>query len=117
MSWFNHLTFFHRSTLEPSVSRELDMLASEDRFPNHTFNDDGSPIEAEVVQELRDAYLAEQITFEWRQGDLLLLDNMLVAHGRGPFKGPRQVRVAMARPYKWVDVQVRDVSELAGALA
>jgi hypothetical protein len=29
----------------------------------------------------------------------MMLDNMLAAHARAPFKGPRKVVVAMAEPY------------------
>jgi len=33
--------------------------------------------------------------FPWQKGDLLLIDNFLVAHGRMPYKGPRRILVAI----------------------
>ncbi|CAM5231048.1 hypothetical protein SANTM175S_04757 [Streptomyces antimycoticus] len=33
---------------------------------------------------------------DWHTGDLLLIDNMLVAHGRRPYTGTRRVLVAMS---------------------
>ncbi len=36
--------------------------------------------------------------FPWRAGDLLIVDNMLAAHGRAPFRGPRKILFAMAEP-------------------
>ncbi len=33
--------------------------------------------------------------FEWRAGDLLVVDNVLAAHGRMPFSGARRVLLAM----------------------
>ncbi len=30
-----------------------------------------------------------------------MLDNMLVAHGRAPFVGPRKIAVAMTEPIDW----------------
>jgi alpha-ketoglutarate-dependent taurine dioxygenase len=35
------------------------------------------------------------VRFTWEAGDVLLLDNMLAAHGRAAFSGQREVLVAM----------------------
>jgi alpha-ketoglutarate-dependent taurine dioxygenase len=32
----------------------------------------------------------------WEAGDLLMLDNLLAAHGRRPFSGERRIAVAMS---------------------
>jgi alpha-ketoglutarate-dependent taurine dioxygenase len=48
-----------------------------------------------VLEEVRATIKQEIRTFRWRQGDLLMLDNMLVCHGRMPFKGPRKILVSM----------------------
>ncbi|MEM9290623.1 MAG: TauD/TfdA family dioxygenase [Acidobacteriota bacterium] len=96
--WFNHATFFHPSTLPEAVREGLLELFPEDELPNHTAYGDGSPIEAETLEALRTAYHQETISFPWRKGDVLMLDNMLVAHGREPFEGSRQILTAMAGP-------------------
>jgi len=41
----------------------------------------------------------QRIVFPWLTGDVLMLDNMLTAHARDPFEGPRKVVVAMAQSY------------------
>jgi alpha-ketoglutarate-dependent taurine dioxygenase len=104
MVWFNHATFFHVST-RPAAIRDalLEQYAAED-LPATTFYGDGSPIEPEVLDALRTAYAAETVSFPWQQDDLLLLDNMMVAHGREPFSPPRQILVAMAEPKSWDDL-------------
>ena len=48
------------------------------------------------MEHLRAAYRAETVSFPWQKGDLLMLDNMLVAHGRAPYSGPREILVGMA---------------------
>jgi alpha-ketoglutarate-dependent taurine dioxygenase len=104
MVWFNHLTFFHVSTLPSHVRDALLAELGEQDLPNNTYYGDGSPIEPEVLQELRSIYQQETVSFPWQAGDILLLDNMMVAHGRSPFVGPRKVVVAMAEPRAWDDV-------------
>lgn len=97
-TWFNHATFFHVSTLEPPVYELLRKEFAEEDLPTNTFYGDGSQIEPSVLDELREAYLRETILFPWKQGDILMLDNMLTAHGRSSFSGPRRILVAMAEP-------------------
>ena len=41
------------------------------------------------------AYEACAVRFDWRRGDVVMLDNMLTAHARDPFEGPRKIVVAM----------------------
>jgi hypothetical protein len=36
------------------------------------------------------------VALPWQEGDIYMLDNMLVSHGRRPFGGPRKIAVAMA---------------------
>jgi len=96
--WFNHATFFHFSTLEPAVREALSLEFNEADLPTNTYYGDGTPFEPLVLDQLREIYRQETIRFQWLKGDLLLLDNMLVAHGRAPFTGPRQIVVAMSEP-------------------
>lgn len=95
--WFNHVTFFHISTLGAIGEMLLEELG-EENLPNNTYYGDGSPIEPEVLNEMREAYRAETVSFPWQKGDVMVLDNMLTAHGRAPFKGARKIVVGMAEP-------------------
>jgi alpha-ketoglutarate-dependent taurine dioxygenase len=96
-TWFNHLTFFNVSLLGQENAEAL-LSFGKDQLPNNTYYANGSDLEPAVLAELRSAYLAEQVSFRWRAGDILMLDNMLVAHGRQPFTPPREVVVGMAGP-------------------
>jgi alpha-ketoglutarate-dependent taurine dioxygenase len=96
--WFNHATFFHVSTLEPGIRETLLDGFAEADLPNNSYYGDGSRIEPEVMDHLRRAYEQELVAFSWHKGDILLLDNMLAAHGRAPYAGTRKILVAMAQP-------------------
>ena len=99
--WFNHATFFHVSTLPRALGESLVAELGEEELPNSTYYGDGSPIEPEVLDLLRAAYSEEMVEFPWERGDVLLIDNMLVAHGRASFEGPRRVLASMATPFPW----------------
>lgn len=100
MIWFNHATFFHVSTLEPLLRDALLADMAPEDVPTNSFYGDGSAIEDDVLAILRDAYRRPSTWFPWQSGDILLIDNMLTAHGRAPFTGSRQVLVAMAEPVR-----------------
>jgi alpha-ketoglutarate-dependent taurine dioxygenase len=104
MIWFNHATFFHISTL-PAVVREvlLNQFGEED-LPSNSFYGDGSVIEADVLDELREIYRQEKVLFRWQKGDILMLDNILVAHGREPFVGERSIAVGMTELFNRQDI-------------
>jgi alpha-ketoglutarate-dependent taurine dioxygenase len=94
--WFNHGTFYHVTTLPEPVRNEMITSFAEQDLPNQTYYGDGSPMEPEVLDQLRAAYLQSLYRFEWKRNDVLLLDNMLAVHARDPYMGARRVLVSMA---------------------
>jgi alpha-ketoglutarate-dependent taurine dioxygenase len=94
--WFNQAHSFHVSALAPEVRQSLLSLFKEDDLPSNAFYGDGSRIEDSVIKEICHVYREAAVCFAWQKGDLLMVDNMLVAHGRAPFTGPRRILVAMA---------------------
>jgi alpha-ketoglutarate-dependent taurine dioxygenase/acyl carrier protein len=104
VAWFNHATFFHITTLEPSMRDALLADFSEEDLPTNSYYGDGSSIEASVLEELREAYREEMVTFTWEAGSVVLLDNILTSHARTPFNGPRRILFAMAEPFTRTDI-------------
>ncbi|MFD8992137.1 TauD/TfdA family dioxygenase [Streptomyces goshikiensis] len=96
--WFNHATVFHVTTLPAVVRRGLLEMCGRENLPSNTYFGDGAEIPADVLDHLRSAYLASSTRFDYERDDVLLIDNMLTAHGREPFTGRRRVAVAMAEP-------------------
>jgi alpha-ketoglutarate-dependent taurine dioxygenase len=57
---------------------------------------DGSEIPIETIEHIREVIRSETIPHQWQTSDLLIVDNLLAAHGRRPFSGRRKIVLAMA---------------------
>jgi alpha-ketoglutarate-dependent taurine dioxygenase len=97
--WFNHVAFWHVSSLRDEVRELFAEEFGDGGWPYNTYYGDGGEIPDEAVAEVRRAYDEETVAFRWERGDLIVLDNMLVAHGRRPYAGERRVLVSMGDPY------------------
>jgi len=97
--WFNHAAFFHISAYAGPDRESLMAELGPDGMPYATTFGDGSEIPEQMVKEVLAAYHAEERRFAWQPDDLLMVDNMTVAHGRQPFTGARRILVAMVEPH------------------
>lgn len=94
--WFNQADGFHPSALDAETYASL--LAwhgSEDDFRLTVTFGDGTPIARDMLDEVRATIAAERTEHRWEAGDVVVLDNFLMAHGRAPFAGPRKIALAM----------------------
>lgn len=95
-AWFNHVAVFSEWTHEPELRDMLRAAWGDDGLPQNTYYGDGTPLGQAEVELLNRAYDEVTVAVRWQAGDLLLVDNLLCAHGREPFSGQRRVAVAMA---------------------
>ncbi len=93
--FFNQIQLHHISYLEPAVRNSLVDVLGIERVPRNVYFGDSSPIDDDTAAEIGALYEEMSVRFPWQNGDLLMLDNMLVAHARLPFVGPRKIVVAM----------------------
>lgn len=94
--WFNHAHLFHISNLDVDSRKYLVENVGIEYLPRNAFYGDGSPIEDAIVESIRELYNSAAVEFEWVQGDVLMVDNFLTAHGRAPYTGDRQILVSMS---------------------
>lgn len=94
--WFNQSDQWHPAGLGDETARELMKVLAPDDLPQSVTFADGSPIPDAYITQVRDRGLAAAVDVDWHPGDLLLIDNVLVGHGRRPYTGDRRVLVAMS---------------------
>jgi alpha-ketoglutarate-dependent taurine dioxygenase len=110
MVWFNQAHLFHVSALKPEIREYLLSSFREEDLPRNAYYGDGSPIDTSILEEIRRIYQDQSVIFPWREGDVLMLDNMLAAHGRTPFVGARKILVGMANPFTTVNISLANGS-------
>jgi len=95
--FFNQIQHHHIACVDEETRDGLRALFDDDALPRHVYYGDGSPIPDEVMERIGEVYEKVTVRFTWRQGDMIMLDNMLTSHARDTFSGPRHIVVAMSR--------------------
>lgn len=93
--WFNQAHLFHASALGEDARQGLLNSIGEANLPRNVYYGDGSPIADEDLDIIRAIYERQKVAYPWQNGDITMIDNLLVAHGRNPYVGERKVIVAM----------------------
>jgi alpha-ketoglutarate-dependent taurine dioxygenase len=93
--WYNQANLWHVTNFEAQRRDTLLKICGEDGLPTHCFFGDGSAISDQELETVRKVMWDSAVVFPWRQGDVLVLDNIMSAHGRMAFEGPRKILVAM----------------------
>ncbi|MEM9385011.1 MAG: TauD/TfdA family dioxygenase [Pseudomonadota bacterium] len=94
--WFNQAHLFHVSALAADDRQALTELCGAAGLPRQALFGDGREIPDAYLSAVREAFAQETTRFDWEAGDLLLIDNLLVCHGREAYEGERRVVVCMA---------------------
>jgi len=102
--WFNHALALSQYSLDAKLRSTLLRQVGPEGVPHNTFFGDGSPISEAEYDVIRQAHARNTIWFDWAPGDVLLLDNMLMTHGREPYTGEREIYAALADPLCWPDI-------------
>ena len=95
--WFNQIHAHHKSFYEchPAFANSFEATASKNQWPVDCLYGDGSPIEKETLDHIREIVWKNCIGIHPKPGHLLICDNWLALHGRLSFpEGERKVYAA-----------------------
>jgi hypothetical protein len=93
--WFNQVTELHCSYWRSHPDFPADLPAH--HYPATTTYGDGGPIEDDEISFLRGVLWRSTRAVRMRPGDLLVLDNRVVQHGRMSYTGRRRHYVSLSR--------------------
>lgn len=76
-------------------------------MPRQVYFGDGSPIDDASMALIGRLYEACAVRFDWQRGDVVMLDNLIAAHARDPYEGPRKIAVAMGDMHELAQLAAR----------
>jgi alpha-ketoglutarate-dependent taurine dioxygenase len=116
LAWFNHLQVFHiygaaieyskiarrqktwnawkTNILLQGMTLAKKWLEAPMQRAMHVCYADGGEIPGKYIQHVQDIIWDKMYFLKWQQGDVIVLDNFSMAHGRMPYKGPREIYVS-----------------------
>lgn len=114
--WFNHAVFWSEWSLDPDVREVLSDELGAGNLPFTTSFGDGEPISESDIGLIDESYQRATVRESWKPGDVMIVDNILAAHGRESFRGSRKIAVAMGDPVDLADCHptVPPLAGLAG---
>jgi hypothetical protein len=98
--WFNQLAFLNEWTMDPAVREYLVFEFGPAGLPFTTFYGDGEPLDRATVDLINEVYDRHTVAEPWQAGDVLVADNLRMAHSREAYTGRREVVVALADPVR-----------------
>ncbi|XP_020915920.1 uncharacterized protein LOC110253358 [Exaiptasia diaphana] len=92
--WFNQIENHHYTYLSESPMYEgVDLPPN--RYPFHTQYGDGEEIDPEIIDHVRSADWSNAVGFDWKKGDVIVIDNLAAKHARLSYTGPRKLLVSL----------------------
>lgn len=92
--WFNQITSAHWSYYSSFPCFDGLNLAKKE-YPCHTTFADGEEFRLEDIDNYRKRIWEAAVGFDWQNGDILFLDQLIVQHSRLSFEGERRVGVSL----------------------
>ncbi|MGW0389351.1 TauD/TfdA family dioxygenase [Streptomyces sp. NPDC003042] len=95
-TWFNQADQWHPSNLPADEAESLLSLIDDvEDLPHWITYGDGSPLSDDDLAHVREAQRENKLVEPWQVGDIMMVDNMSVLHGREAYTGDRKIVVSM----------------------
>lgn len=101
--WFNHMVFWNEWSLDEDTREVLVDDLGLENLPFRTFYGNGEPVAREDVELIDAAYRKATLRHRWQPGDVMIVDNLRMAHARDSFRGDRKILVSMGDPVELSD--------------
>ncbi|XP_077985850.1 uncharacterized protein LOC144440357 [Glandiceps talaboti] len=95
--WYNHAHAHHASRLKEHPDYVDRQDVPDMKVVYHTSYGDGSAIELEVIQHIRDVLWQETVGFQMQAGDIVVFDNLTTMHTRLGFSGERKILASFSK--------------------
>jgi len=93
---------FYRNNLHTNItydraglSEMVAELRAKQKRPSGMFLDNGEKLSEAEAETIIRTFEEIELAWPWQNGDIMMLDNLQVAHGRNTFTGPREIMVAL----------------------
>ncbi|XP_028403527.1 uncharacterized protein LOC114526210 [Dendronephthya gigantea] len=93
--WFNQIAGCHCTYFTNSPQYEGLPEMPNKEYPTHTTYGDGEEFTSYEIDNYRRCKWENAVAFDWLNGDILFLDQMIVQHSRLSFEGERKVGVSL----------------------
>lgn len=87
---------WHSSNLDTNIYESLLNIMPETEFYHYVCHADNEPLDIYDLNLTRQIIEEIKVTAPWVRNDILLIDNLLVMHGRNPYQGERKIRLILA---------------------
>ncbi|ALU44445.1 TauD/TfdA family dioxygenase [Pseudoalteromonas rubra] len=97
--WVTQAQHWHFSCLNEDLKENLAIMFDDEAdYPRNCYFGNGDRISDQTMAQILQVYQANHQQFDWQQGDVMLVDNLLKAHARNPYQGARKILVCFGDP-------------------
>tara|TARA_B100000963_G_scaffold60448_1_gene48336 strand:+ start:7163 stop:8089 length:927 start_codon:yes stop_codon:yes gene_type:complete len=93
--WFNQAHLFHNSNYDKKTRFLFNKIYGKGNFPRDTKFGNGKEIPILYLKKIRKVLEKNSINVNWKPSDILVLNNLMISHGRRRYAGNRKVFVLM----------------------